>query len=295
MKILLILGKSGSGKTTIAEGLCKDKDKYHFIDSYTDRPKRDVNETGHTFVDRGQMDVLLKGDDVVASTEINGKRYCTIKSQFDENRVNVYIVDLYGINDTIEAFPDADIMTLLVTRETNDINDEIRMGRDVALPVRDDVDFVLENSGSIESSVGTVNVLVNLDLFSKPARHFRSIEEALDMVNRDMNYLENIEMSLEKQLWYRDESIYKQITNYVNNQLTNYDATIIPYTEPIYEGDGYVYPLIARYTESKDPIDVYRLIELINKYAYQFCFDNNYEKILSRLYISAEWVDDYYE
>lgn len=40
MKILLLLGQSGVGKTTVAQELCKNEERYHFVDSFTDRRKK---------------------------------------------------------------------------------------------------------------------------------------------------------------------------------------------------------------------------------------------------------------
>lgn len=105
------------------------------IHSYTDRPQRKKGEYGHNFLTVGAMDNLLKKDDVVAKTEINGKRYCTIKGQFDEDKINIYIVDKNGINDTIEAFPDANVKTMLIVRyeSLEDIDSE-RVCREIANP-----------------------------------------------------------------------------------------------------------------------------------------------------------------
>ena len=62
--IYLIVGRSGSGKTTIAEEL-ERKYGLKSIQSYTTRPKRSDNETGHIFVSDEEFDKLT---DMVAYT-----------------------------------------------------------------------------------------------------------------------------------------------------------------------------------------------------------------------------------
>ena len=102
MKIILMCGMSGSGKTTIAKKLCeKYNERYNFIFSYTDRGKRNKDEWGHIFVNSILMDDILEYENIVAQSKINKKRYCSIFSQFDKDKINLYIVDVNGINDVI--------------------------------------------------------------------------------------------------------------------------------------------------------------------------------------------------
>ena len=74
MKIVLIAGRSGAGKSTIFEELSKNTEKYNPILSYTDRPKRKDEKKGHIFVDSAFMDALLERKDVVAQTQIDEYR-----------------------------------------------------------------------------------------------------------------------------------------------------------------------------------------------------------------------------
>lgn len=89
--IYLIVGRSGSGKTTIAEELEK---KYGLksIQSYTTRHKRSDNETGHIFVSDEEFDKLT---DMVAYTEFNNYRYCATTEQVETH--DLYIIDPKGI------------------------------------------------------------------------------------------------------------------------------------------------------------------------------------------------------
>lgn len=78
-KLLVIFGESGSGKTRIAEKL-QSMYELNLIQSYTTRPKRKPNETGHTFITKEDFDKI---SDKVAYLKKYGNEYCTTKEQID--------------------------------------------------------------------------------------------------------------------------------------------------------------------------------------------------------------------
>ena len=88
--ILLLTGKSGSGKSTIADELERIY-RLKVLRSYTTRPPR-VNDTSHTFVSDDEFDELT---DIVAYTDYNGHRYCATADQVDD--CDVYVIDPAGI------------------------------------------------------------------------------------------------------------------------------------------------------------------------------------------------------
>lgn len=90
-KILLICGESGSGKSTVADKLA-EKYNLKVLQSYTTRPKRTENETGHTFITEEEFNDLK---DMVAYTMFDGYRYCATSEQVDEN--DIYVIDPDGI------------------------------------------------------------------------------------------------------------------------------------------------------------------------------------------------------
>ena len=89
--IYLIVGKSGSGKTSIVEALEKE---YGFksVQSYTTRPKRSENETGHIFVTESEMPPKEK---MVAYTKFNGYHYWATSEQVDN--ADLYVIDPSGV------------------------------------------------------------------------------------------------------------------------------------------------------------------------------------------------------
>lgn len=96
--IFLIIGCSGSGKTTITEQLEK---RYGIksIQSYTTRPPRYDGETGHTFVSNEKFDELT---DRVGYTEFAGNRYCATSEQVEDN--DLYVIDPKGVDFFMNAY-----------------------------------------------------------------------------------------------------------------------------------------------------------------------------------------------
>lgn len=91
--IVLIVGASGSGKSSLVEELEKN---YGFkaIPSYTTRKPRTPNEKGHTFVTDEEFDRL---ENVIAYAETTGARYCVTEEQFDNEEYNLYVIDNSGL------------------------------------------------------------------------------------------------------------------------------------------------------------------------------------------------------
>lgn len=96
--IYLIVGCSGSGKTTITEQL-EQKYKLKSIQSYTTRPPRYDGETGHIFVSNEEFDELT---DKVGYTEFAGYRYCATSEQVENN--DLYVIDPKGVKFFMKSY-----------------------------------------------------------------------------------------------------------------------------------------------------------------------------------------------
>lgn len=139
MKILLLSGVSGAGKTRIGIELSKDP-RFHFIKSFTDRPRRPgaVNDD-HEYISKTFMNFMLSYN-VVASTVIDGYHYCSTFRQFDSKKINIYVVDKKGIDDVSQSFKDAQIFSTLVVRDNINI-DQSRKDRNIIIPNMKEVDL----------------------------------------------------------------------------------------------------------------------------------------------------------
>lgn len=89
--IYLIVGPSGSGKSSISEVVAKDLG-LELVSSYTDRPRRSENEAGHIFLSKEEFD-QLKG--FCAYTEFNGHRYGVTEDIIEKS--DIYIIDPSGV------------------------------------------------------------------------------------------------------------------------------------------------------------------------------------------------------
>lgn len=96
--LYLFVGKSASGKTTVAE-LLESKYNYKTLQSYTTRPKRHENETGHTFISEEEFNNL---ENIIAYTEYNGYKYCATKEQIDD--VSIYVIDVPGVETLLQKY-----------------------------------------------------------------------------------------------------------------------------------------------------------------------------------------------
>lgn len=96
--IFLIVGCSGSGKTTITEQL-EQKYGLKSIQSYTTRKPRYDGETGHIFISDEEFDKLTN---MVAYTEFASNRYCATAEQVENN--DLYIIDPKGIDFFMKSY-----------------------------------------------------------------------------------------------------------------------------------------------------------------------------------------------
>lgn len=89
-KILLIVGASGTGKTSVAERL-EQQYGLKSVCSYTTREKRSDDEYGHIFVTEEEFDKL----DLVGYSEYAGNRYGATAEQIENN--DLWVIDMNGI------------------------------------------------------------------------------------------------------------------------------------------------------------------------------------------------------
>ena len=107
--LYLIAGASGSGKTTIANML-EEKYGYRQLQSYTTRPPRSQNETGHIFITDVEFDNL---QDIIAYTDYNNYRYCATAEQADN--ATLYVIDPAGVEFLKKNYSNKPVKVITIT------------------------------------------------------------------------------------------------------------------------------------------------------------------------------------
>lgn len=94
--LYLFIGKSASGKTTIATFL-ENMYGHKQVSSYTTRHPRHSNEQGHVFINDIEFDQL---GPLAAFTTYNGHRYGVTYEQL--NQCSIYVIDIPGARTLLE-------------------------------------------------------------------------------------------------------------------------------------------------------------------------------------------------
>ena len=97
--LFLIVGKSGTGKTTLVNRM---KDLGDSIESYTTRPPRCEGEQGHIFVSPQKMNQIIANNNIIGYTVFDDNRYCATEDQAEHNAF--YIIDPDGIEFLEERY-----------------------------------------------------------------------------------------------------------------------------------------------------------------------------------------------
>ncbi len=94
--LYLLIGKSASGKTTVAN-ILQDKYGMKQVYSYCTREPRYDGEIGHIFVSENDFDNL---GELAAYTFYNGYRYGTTFEQLNE--CDIYVIDVAGVKTLLD-------------------------------------------------------------------------------------------------------------------------------------------------------------------------------------------------
>lgn len=95
--LIILVGKSGSGKSSVAKFL-EEEYQLSEIKTYTTRRKRSIGERGHTFIDKNTYSRHKLNNEIIAETEFCGNIYYTTIEQvmnssvviWDENGVECF-------------------------------------------------------------------------------------------------------------------------------------------------------------------------------------------------------------
>ena len=117
--LILLCGKSGCGKTTIANELVKRG--LTQVSSYTTRARRSDDENGHTFVSVEDFPF----NDLVAYTYFNNQHYGATQQQCDN--ADIYVIDKKGIIELKEKYKSTrDVITILIHTSEEELIERMR-------------------------------------------------------------------------------------------------------------------------------------------------------------------------
>lgn len=184
--LLLFIGKSASGKTSIAD-LLEKRHGHKQVYSYCTRSPRYENEIGHIFITEDEFKQL---GELAAYTFYNGHHYGTTFEQLDE--CDIYVIDIPGIKSLIKKLSDKGYTRSIQV-----------FYFDVAVSTR--IDRMIDRGAS---DMEIVSRLHNDDTkddwyrnLDKIIWHYKNIEHKdIELYKIDAN--ENIENVLEQVLYY---------------------------------------------------------------------------------------------
>ena len=242
-ELILIVGRTGAGKSTIARKLA-DMFKRPIVKSYTTRPMREgeTEETAdHIFIDA--KDVALYSDDFAAYTKIGDYEYFITWSLLENyaSKGAIYVIDPIGVCNLQKSLKDAgkemDLNILYIKA-----NEETRMNR---LRLRGDDEIEIEK-----------RLMAEADQFDDFERRLDDGDEKILIVNNSEANIHPLSARLltareagtlladEERAyicwwWLRSPGYDQNYAVYVN-----YDGSVDYYGGRVYYGDGYVRPAL---------------------------------------------------
>lgn len=110
--IILLIGRSGSGKSTIAKEL--ELYGYKQLPSFTTRPMRinEVDKVDHTFITAEQYLEYKSDNQISASTCFNGHLYGATKNMIYE--YDTYVIDKDGLLELQQTMPEMNIISIYI-------------------------------------------------------------------------------------------------------------------------------------------------------------------------------------
>lgn len=191
-KLILFVGASGSGKSTVA-GKLKEKYEWNIIQSCTTRKPRFEGETGHIFVDLDWYFADKNSSEIIAETYFDNNYYWATEEQYKGKGTSIYIIDPKGVKDIYKNIKDAEILTIyfMCDRETRyrrmikrkkqefkDILDaEIRNKawtnefENISQRLKHDdeafriikCDYCIDNNKSIDNTIDLIQIIIGVD------------------------------------------------------------------------------------------------------------------------------------
>jgi guanylate kinase len=127
IKIIALFGKSGAGKDTIQKWVVSNNPNIHEIISCTTRPPRDYEKNGVDYHFLTCTDFFKKTIDLsmLEQTAFKGWLYGTSIEDLDENKINIGVFNILGIERLLEDNR-LEVLPILI-----DVPDKIRLLRNL--------------------------------------------------------------------------------------------------------------------------------------------------------------------
>lgn len=122
-KVICIIGRTCSGKDTIAKYLQKEYGVEPVV-SYTTRKIRPSEKNGreHYFVTPEEFKDILETKEIIAYTKFNDTEYCATLDSLDTSGIKSYIIDPNGVKFLKDNFSDRiDIITIFIDTSNKNI------------------------------------------------------------------------------------------------------------------------------------------------------------------------------
>lgn len=156
--LIVLVGKSGTGKTRTARWLEK---RYGLkeAESYTTRPARSKQESGHTFIAEEAFDQIPK-DEMMAYLEYRGYRYCATRALL--NASDLYIVHPEGYQMLRERYRDRPMLCIKLTapKEIREARMRERGSSEEEIKDRLELDEEVFRTIQADASIDTGNLTV---------------------------------------------------------------------------------------------------------------------------------------
>ena len=107
IKLIVVIGRSASGKDTLVKGIIKKFPNLHPIIHYTTRPKRD-NETGeeYHFISMDQFERMDNNQEFFTITCFNNWYYAIGLDSFEADKINIGVFNPIELKRLMSTFSD---------------------------------------------------------------------------------------------------------------------------------------------------------------------------------------------
>lgn len=159
--MIVIVGESASGKSTLTNNFIKSNPEYRRIVTYTTRPMRKGEENGvdYNFISQNTFNAFVENDFFIEHAEYRGWSYGTAKIDCEINNAVAVLTPAglralkrQGLNDIISIYLYVDRRSRLINilSRGDDVDEAYRRNlSDVGQfdAMADEVDYVIDNSG----------------------------------------------------------------------------------------------------------------------------------------------------